>query len=275
MNINLNVFKDIVCDNKLRDIKYAYKEWVSKDRWVALYNGQRTRIILSAKRGNSVYANRNKERFNGFLKDLPDDYQIFDKNAHEQKTSVLWLTLTIDPNNNTLENSWLTLAKKYNLFITKMRQTYGHITSVMVTEAQKSGYPHLHVILNFKEKRFTAFRLNRTHRIDDINRQIIKSMWEHGFSDIVACHSFQAFSYLTKYITKTWETCDADCISLAMLWHYNKRAYSISKNYFYDLILLKHNSKITPNYNGVIKEWYCMFVADSLAEADSWATSIT
>lgn len=83
--------------------------------------------------------------------------------------------------------SWY--SKKWNLFMTKLRQELGHFKFFRVVELTKQGIPHYHVLVN---------RFIPKYRITEI----MKSIGLGGINYIQLVDQQHIFRYVTKYVTK-------------------------------------------------------------------------
>lgn len=223
------------------------------------------KAVLSAKRGNEVYAWRQRQRFKE-LQNIPD-YEFFNyrDRSRRHKTRALFITLEFNPHETTIAEAWTSVGEHWNRFLTGLREKYGDVKALRVWEAHKSGYPHVHAILLFSGWEFEVFHHNDKWRAS--KKYEICSAWEHGFSDVEALASTRGgIRYVTKYLNKLnvsglegapWEGSDYDessmarlvsdvnVLTLALMWIFRKRAYGISRD-FIDVIDDLHNSKSAP-----------------------------
>ncbi|GAH95437.1 unnamed protein product, partial [marine sediment metagenome] len=122
---------------------------------------------------------------------------------------------------------------------TNVRNQFGKVSYLKCFESTKNGYPHLHLVLIFHEVDFSYFALKGKFRVSRIVRDKIKGNWE-SFADVEAVISpKQAIHYVLKYLLKThgastsgktaWEISQEGVEkTLAILWAYKKRGYSVS-----------------------------------------------
>lgn len=68
--------------------------------------------------------------------------------AGTQKQSWKLLTLTIDPKRTSLAESLSTLSHLWDCFAKRLRRRFPDIKFIRVVEFHKSGYPHLHLIVD-------------------------------------------------------------------------------------------------------------------------------
>ena len=205
--------------------------------------------VKSAKRGNDVYSYRTQRRFEG-LEKLPDVvfFDVKDRSLIHS-TRMLFITLTYR-RDISLYNAWKRrVSEDWNRFITGLRKRYGKINYVRVFESQRDGFPHIHVILIFEEREFTAFHHRSGWRIRE--KYELMRNWGWGFSDVRAMYSFRGgLRYLKKYLTKDIAgeiEVDGDLdvdevfrvvkgserayrrvLTVALLWIFRKRSFSIS-----------------------------------------------
>ena len=307
----------------LNFVKHSYYTWVKEDCYMLLKNESKkqTFAIKACKRGNDKYHKRVKARF-GALMELPD-IQFFkpEELEEEHDTRLLFISLTyaharcrlcgapqfegakqcsecggvVDPVG--LREAWSVATADYNRYVTYLRVNYGEISLVRVVEAQKNGYPHIHIIALFHEAEFSAFNHDNIWRIAESGA--VGEYWSspeylgNGFVDIEAGYSLRGLlSYVAKYLNKMHDidhVClpeapnEAHCsdlgelvsraslTTLSLMWVNNIRSFAISKDWgdtVNDLIEAKHNSKDIPT----------KLVVDELGElsleafeADKWS----
>ena len=121
-----------------------------------------------------------------------------------------------------------------NLFLSNIRKKYGKILEARTWESTKNGYPHIHLLLLFKDHRFTVIKHydnkkgDYTYRIPYHEKKEISRHW-HSNIDIEVVNSIQGgVKELTKYITKDLCSKKGD-ITNAMIWYFQKQSYHISK----------------------------------------------
>lgn len=187
----------------------------------------------SAKRGNDVYKHLIQEKFK-VLDSLPsiNFTEIFD-----DKSPMVFLTLTVDTKKYTLREAWHQFSDQFHLFETKLRQEYGDFVRLRVWEAHESGYPHCHVCYYFKQRMFVTFPSRRKsdkkliHRIVTKHTQKMSDFWSMGFVDVQAVTDTSgAISEIVKYVTKSVFN-EKGNMTNAMICLFNKQQYSISKDF--------------------------------------------
>jgi hypothetical protein len=225
--------------------------------------------VKCSKRGNDVYERRVKTRLKWLEREM-DDQRFFRLSdftlATDVRSSLLWITLTVDPKKVSLEHAWVYLGKDFNVFMASLRQKYGKISYFRVWEAHESGFPHVHVIMLFNDARFSVFPFyskdgKLTFRIRE--KEEISRLWCHGHVDVQAVSSMGAvFTYMKKHQEKIvlglsgsihekdeWIGLDLKEIkgmrTLFLTWLFRKRAFSVSGDFrekILDLISHLHNS---------------------------------
>ena len=228
-------------------------------------NGKKMFLAVKcSKRGNDVFANR-LDRKLGFLRRLkgieffhPDDFTP----KRLVKTNLLWVTLTYNSRLKTLDEAWKTVMDDYNLWITNLRNEYGKIDVLRFIEAfpdEKGtafGYPHLHIVLLFKEAQFEVFprmeegkdgRLGMVYRIREKYEIERQGKW-HSFIDVKALSSGKAvYNYVRKYCSKTHHgDSQGAMVTQSLLWLFRKQTYSLSSGFrseLHDLIMDLQGSK--------------------------------
>jgi len=173
------------------------------------------------------------------------------------------------------EKRCLCVSCCYNRFITRLRRKYGNVSAIRVWESHKDGVPHVHVVLLFEDHEFETFFHNGVWRVQ--GKHELERYWEFkgqglGFIDVEAISNTKgAIRYITKYLNKLhkWSIDNIDVskvvegpnseyqptslksleskasvFTLALMWGYRKRAFSISGN-FIDLIRRMHNSNFS------------------------------
>jgi len=282
----LNNYREI--EIPMEDIIQAYTSWVQEDKYMIMERDKpvwdaphsatmferETIAVKCAKRGNDVYSRRVLSKFGMFevlLKDLNLAY--FDKG--KMRTQVLFLTLTYNTGLRSQHQAWKTLAKFYNLFMSKMRRVFGSISSARTFESFENGYPHVHAVLLFNDFSFVVREyINKKGRkvllIDDDIKDCISAMW-HSNVDVKGVGNVsESINYLKKYISKcaNFDATDSKGIkTLAQCWAYRKRAYCLAGIFrmrMSDLIshMQNSNSKILQLtlQNEKLEEnrWHCL-----------------
>ena len=143
----------------------------------------------------------------------------FKKIRRSQFHNCKHLTLTIDPKQfSSLSHAYKSINKRFSFLIKELREADPNLSYIKTVEFQKSGNPHLHVLL-FNTKRLSItwirriWKIGRQVRIDDFGKNI-----EFGMR------------YILKYITKTGKN-DHNVI---LKWALRSRSFSISRNVMLD-----------------------------------------
>jgi hypothetical protein len=155
------------------------------------------------------------------------------------------------------------VAYEFNLWITRLRQEYGHVWYVAFPQAfpdmkgEAFGYPHLHVIMLFEDHEFRVFpnfeanedtgKKELAFRIlerDEIN---YAGQWP-AFTDIKAVSNVHAvYNYARKYCQNVAHGKSSEAtINNAVMWLFSKRSFNLSGKFresYHDLIRGEHDSK--------------------------------
>lgn len=223
-----------------------YQRWVKKPVWLIAENletGQ-LRAWKGAKRGNDVYATKTMIRFRATRAAV----EKLDIRTSRRQVSMVLGTLTYSTQK---DENWETIGHDFNIFMGRLRRRYGRVWAVRTWEAHKSGFPHIHVILLFldrkfsswlqvkKDKKFSILRLDEM-RVWGLNESVekvapskkhpLKWAWAEGYSDWRGVEdSNGALNEVMKYLRKMLEYKGTKYLkTLAKLWVYRKRAFSIS-----------------------------------------------
>jgi len=225
-----------------------YSAWRDYDEYLVLHRDksvgfeQKTIAIKCSKRGNDVYGRRTEKKL-GFLKESenleffkPKDFDY----AKPVMSPLLWLTLTWNSKLCSLREAWDSLEYYYNLFITNLRNRYGRIRVVRFPQASPDeiglayGYPHLHLVLLFEDKKFTVFpSMNEkgepSYRIVEKDELVKQGNW-HSFVDVKAIRSMNGiYNYAVKhYENAGFGTSKEATLNNALCWLFGKKSYTIS-----------------------------------------------
>lgn len=246
-----------------------YTEWRDQAEYLPLRltyeDGKRTwNFMKVAKRGNDVYCNNIKKAFAPFTDPNNKNFQQqiwFDPDIFvSKKTHMLYVTLEYNSSTCGLCDSWFNVGTHFNSFITNLRNkftTYGivngrkkviqacKIVFLRGWHAHESGYPHIHVLIYFRDIEFSTvfhngvWRLSRKKRFPGAKQTIkqdIADCWDHGFVDIrCASDTKKAFKDIVKYTTNdfgfgkedrlTKGKCD---LTNTLLWYFGKQSYGLS-----------------------------------------------
>jgi len=201
----------------------------------------RYRAVLASKRGNEVYRQRVKKRFKGAGDILPLTVDI-KKSAHSSAlTNALFVTLTYDRSNLSIGESWdERVSSDFHRFYARLRKKYGRIAIMRVISAHRDGYPHVHLLIFFADKRW----LVKSHedmddtvswRLDDYDtkQKEFGDVWGHGYVDVIGViNPNWAINYIMGYIVGEDKKNKnlLDDRSLFLSWLFGKRSFSISND---------------------------------------------
>jgi len=227
------------------------------------------RFVKASKRGNDVHRWRVKKRLEKLLTVKGSEYGIFSLydelrsqyrikgvvkpyrvDEKHRVSKVLFITLTYNPARSSVEGAWSELSDRLHVFLVGLRKKFGKFTYFRVVECFKSRYPHVHLIVYFKETAFPVFRHFREYKgfdgkkhyaveylLEDEYLEEIELLWK----DFVRVSSPQDLKdvtgYLLKYVLKCMNSDDEKHLStMAMLWLYRKPSYVMSRD-FIDVII--------------------------------------
>jgi hypothetical protein len=233
-NIRAAYFSNYISKEKVKDL---YCSWRDQPEYLWLegfdLNNKyvKTCFVKASKRGNDIYKDRISKKFK-FLEDLPPIWFINDSDI-DKRSPMIFVTLTIDPKQYTLDQAWQMIGLGLHVFESKLRQKYGSFVKIRVWEAHESGYPHCHLVYYFHDYRFIVFDQYRDNgdriwRIRNKDQQTIKKMWSMGNVDIQAVEdTLGALSEVEKYVTKNIWNSKSD-LTNSMLCLHRKQAYHVS-----------------------------------------------
>jgi hypothetical protein len=196
-------------------------EWVDFNEYVCFEReddrGNVDYVFLKCrKRGNDVY---NRWVW-GRLHDL----------RYLEYPSV-FITLTCNPKiwNCNKYDIWLFYPKLFNRFMSFVKKKLGsdYVGFFRVWEATKKGYPHIHLIIFTKRRRY-------------LSRKQLEQWWGAFVWIERVRHTVKAVMYLVKYLLKSL---DEQNLTVQILWFLKMRSFGVSKSLFY-LIQYKHNSNL-------------------------------
>jgi hypothetical protein len=259
-----------------------YRSWREFDEYLILYRrealdsgdvSQKFVAVKCSKRGNDVYRRRVRARLGGLS--LKKDVVFFHKKDRDRSTGVIFFTLTYDAKRCSLEEAWVNVGSDFNRWITGLREKYGQLSFHRTFEAYETGYPHVHGMIVFKDHRFSVFPVYKDgEEIWRIDEKAEFEKW-HSFVDVRAVRTYSAvLRYLEKRILDGTDKAgnkDEGDFTLAMLWMFRKRSFSVSRDFQavikakIDLIRTLHNSKLLGVLVGakslLSQKWYCLGVA--------------
>lgn len=227
------------------DVIELYRTWVSQDEYLLLqmtttepslnasvkWDSQFIAVKCS-KRGNDVYRDRVKKSLSDVLDNLSDlsffnakERDLMSKNI---KTPLISVTLTYDTKRCSIYEAWDNIGKEFDRWISNLRKEFGSFSIIRTWEAFQNGYPHINAILLFDDTDFLVFRHKSKFRVR--NKAAFSQHW-HSYVDVRAVPNLKTdVSYIIKYITKELFT-DKAILTLAMLWIFRKRSFSVSKDF--------------------------------------------
>jgi len=230
--------RGVISDDDLIEL---YKNWRDQSEYLILCYHRRDfrleyRAIKCAKRGNDVYNWRISQKFKELemLASLYGENKIFDINQAEPKTNCLLVTFTYDTKLKNKIDAWHDISLEYNRAITRLRQKFGKISVLRVWESFRNGYPHIHAILLFDDKRFNVFEHwttnnKSTFRIQE--KAEFSKVW-HSNVDVLGVSSVRgAVGYLIKYLKKVHSGESKHSLTLANLWINHKQSFAMSGNF--------------------------------------------
>jgi len=240
------------------------------------------KAVKAAKRGNDVYSWKMKKRLR-HLYNLPRiEFFNFKDRSRVQKTRAIFITLTYRRVLH-IDEAWEQVGLDYNRWITRMRKVFGKIDVIRCWESQKAGFPHIHCVLLFHDAEFDTFFYNGIWRIS--RKREFEEYWAWGFTDMWGIYSLDAgVGYVLKYLTKVNNALLAEKIdrkmvlSLALMWIFRKRAFSVSKEFGVYLVEEKDDSprgQVDLEGNSIYK-WYLVgFWADIEGKYGSWSVELS
>ena len=244
--IRLNAVLDLLKSNAigLKDVIVLFQTWKGQDEYLLLqrtiieptvggstkWDGQYIAVKCS-KRGNDVYRQRVRESLSSVLENLPDRTFFNPKERELQKkirTHLVSVTLTHDTERCSIYEAWENIGKEFDLWLKNLSKKFGKISILRTWEAFQNGYPHVNAILLFHETDFSVFRYKSKFRV---RKKAAFSQHWHSYVDVQAVSDLKsAVRYITKYITKDLFS-EKATQTLAMLWVFRKRSFSVSKDF--------------------------------------------
>ncbi len=234
-----------------REIASAYTQWVSEDDILIFKKDSKIWGHKASKRGNDVYTDHINYKFRNMKRATKQKGISLYGAVQETKSDFLFITLTTK-HNESIDDSWLNIGKRFNLFRSKLIRRFGKIEFMRTWESHESGYVHVHLLVKFLEHEFNVFngmKNNKPHWLVR-NYLSIKELWEdkNGFCDVSGVTSVkEGLSYIGKYIIKNAvKDNPSENLTLALCWYYRKQAFSVSGNFFSVLLSgLCNSNKIT------------------------------
>ena len=243
----------LIAQNQLESI---WKKWRDQAEYMILQNDDMQKIAIKcSKRGNDVYQYRIKERFKEIdMLASSLNFDTFKPNNKNKKSNALFVTLTYDTKLKSSMEAWHDIGNEFNRFTSNLKRKFGKFSIIRCFESFANGYPHVHMLILFDDKKFNVFEhfptndimQGSTYRIKEKSR--FEASW-HSHVDVLAVNNMgQAVNYITKYLRKTNnEDSPKYATTQSLLWINNKRSFSISGKFkklleSYRLEALMHNS---------------------------------
>jgi len=214
------------------EVQELYQTWVNQDEGFVLqlqYGPEhnfmkRTIAVKCAKRGNDVY----RYRVNNRLKLLSEALDSIGIRISQARTNTIFITLTTSVNDSNIREAWENIGKRWNRFLSALKKRYGPLDHVRAWESTERGYPHVHAELIFHEAEFHVFK-DKNGRLRIQEKDDIAELWD-SFVDVQVPKDVQsAKNYILKEIFKHGFSINLGIKTLAMLWVFRKRAFSISR----------------------------------------------
>lgn len=203
-------------------------------------------------------------------------------------TNCVMITLEYNSNAGRAIDCWKNIGKDLNRFYASLRRHFGKVSYIRAYEAHESGYPHIHMILFFKESWLKVFKYHNKFRCKIT--PLIKLLWSRpnyvmvegkrkiaktgavrlGFVDVLAVNNLGGgIRYICKYVLKMNKALensvkserDKLILTLALNWLHGRRAFAISGDFIrvmsdYRRDRLKHNSNLSEPVQGLDNESY-------------------
>ena len=191
------------------------------------------RFIKASKRGNDVYRYLVNEKLKPL--DKIRNITFFKDDWGDKNTKFLFVTLTYDTKRCDVRAAWENIGKDYHLFYTKLCKEYGEFEFFRTWESTKNFYPHVHILIGFKDTAFPVFihtnkKGKRSFRIPRRDKDKISSFWHSNIDVRGIDNTGNAVKELTKYVTK--DLCsDKGNKTNAMIWMFRKQSYAVSKGF--------------------------------------------
>jgi len=235
-----------------------YRHWVQDDNYFALEcktdKATTYHAVKCSKRGNDVDMRYAERKLKWVATDI-SPYTDYDQ------TRALKLTVTIDPKkyNNDINKAWEVLGDQWNRFLSVLKKRYGcfeknakgetvwnGIHPFRSWECHESGFPHIHAVICFEEKKWLVVgKIPDKYgvpkwRIPTNMAREIASGWKLGFLDVQAIVPESVdddIEDIVWYILKTKNEGDYRSIelwsrkrllTLAVMWYLGKQSWSAS-----------------------------------------------
>jgi len=201
-------------------------------------------FLKSCKRGNDVYVENIKHKFNDAFLGKPV-ITFFEPEWAMKRTPMLYISASVDPAqvNHDRSHAWLNIGNEFNNWITQVRNYFEKknpgckIAYIRAWQSHKNGYPHFHILIYFKNYDFSVVTWRHpdgkiSYRLPSRSKDKakLKESWNWGFLDVVCVgNTHEAFTDLLKYVTRDLEGGESD-LTNAMVWYFGKQSFGISKD---------------------------------------------
>ena len=237
----------------------CFNYWVTFDEFLVLKGtkiDKKYRVdskyfaVKCSKRGNDVYNRRIKKKLD--IINMDEDIKFFNYNDENPTTRAVMGVLTYDTKKSDINFAWENVGKEFNKYLSGLRRKFGYFEKIRSWESFENGYPHIHFVIIFYDKEFRCFantEWNKSTKEYVVRFRLHdKAQFEnwHSFVDIQGVRTVKdALKYITKEILKVHLFKDTPTKkynrTLALMWFYRKRSFSISRG-FIDLIRRMRNS---------------------------------
>jgi len=224
---------------------------IIKDKFLTyMYNISKNKFLLVGRNDENkpvIWEGLNRYQSNRNINKYSNELSILE-NSH---IPVSMLTLTYDHDKRSLIEAWKNISKDLHAFRKKLFYTLGyHIPYLWVIEAQKNGYPHIHMLffgVNYIYYNGT-FEDYQKRKKGELTDKSIQSMWNLGFTSVNTTKKGDEIknpvSYVMKYVRKTWsEWNDEAILTKSLLWTFNKRSFNVSRDFSKYCLSLKKPDK--------------------------------
>jgi hypothetical protein len=204
----------------------TYMSNISKSKFLLVGSGDDNKKIVWEGL-NRYQSNRNVNKYSKEL-DILENANI----------PACMITLTYDHDKRDLKSAWENVSKDLHAFRKKLFYEIGKLPYLWVIEAQKSGYPHIHMLLFGTD--YVYWNGNYEEYQDRKNGlktdKSIQSMWGFGFTSVNKTLEGKKVKnpihYVMKYVRKVWNDWNYEAVlTKSLLWAFNKRSFNVSRNF--------------------------------------------
>jgi len=181
--ITLGEFRDSLIDFGIKSIndwdkfsfvlRSVFMDWLKQPLYLVFENEEEETLIFrqGSKRGNRIYVGRGYKRIDPVKKELEqlDESYFVNKRDRRVKTKSLFITLTVDPSLflGNRELYWKRISYYFDKFKRAIIKKYGKAFVLRgVIESTLDGFPHIHVVIIFKDREFSGFVHRNKFRIE-------------------------------------------------------------------------------------------------------------